>query len=94
MDVRNNNYNNENVISNAVLFNKTASTQRSIKCPLSGKDAPILDYKNLELLRKYVSEKGRILPSRVTGISRKKQRALQQCIMRARNLAMLPFATK
>ena len=53
-------------------------------CPLSGKDAPTVDYKNIKLLRKYISESGRILPSRVTSVSQKKQKELSKAIKRAR----------
>ena len=59
------------------------------KCPLSGKGAPVIDYKNIKLLRKYVSENGKILPSRVTSVCQKKQRELSLSIKRARNLALL-----
>ena len=59
------------------------------KCPLSGKGAPIIDYKNIKLLRKYVSENGKILPSRITSVSQKKQRDLSLSIKRARNLALI-----
>ena len=58
-------------------------------CPLSGKDAPIVDYKNIRLLRKYLSESGRILPSRVTSVSQRKQKELSRAIKRARLLALL-----
>ena len=58
-------------------------------CPLSGKGAPIIDYKNVKLLKKYVSENGKILPSRITSISQKKQRELSLSIKRARNLALI-----
>ena len=59
------------------------------KCPLSGKGAPMVDYKNIKLLKKYVSENGKILPSRITSVSQKKQRELSLSIKRARNLALL-----
>ena len=59
------------------------------KCPLSTKDAPLVDYKNIKLLKRYVSENGKILPSRITNISQKKQRELSLSIKRARNLALL-----
>tara|TARA_Y100001970_G_scaffold249845_1_gene320869 strand:+ start:2365 stop:2634 length:270 start_codon:yes stop_codon:yes gene_type:complete len=59
------------------------------KCPLSGKGAPIIDYKNIKLLKKYTSENGKILPSRVTSVSLKKQRELSLSIKRARNLALI-----
>ena len=59
------------------------------KCPLSGKGAPVIDYKNIKLLKKYVSENGKILPSRITSISQKKQRELSISIKRARNLGLI-----
>jgi len=59
------------------------------KCPLSGKGAPEIDYKNIRLLKKYISENGKILPSRITSVSQKKQRELSLSIKRARNLALL-----
>jgi small subunit ribosomal protein S18 len=59
------------------------------KCPLSGKGAPIIDYKNVKLLRKYVTENGKIMPSRITSVSQKKQRELSLSIKRARNLALI-----
>ena len=59
------------------------------KCPLSGKDAPVIDYKNIRLLKKYISDIGKILPSRVTNVSQRKQRELSLSIKRARNLALI-----
>mgnify|MGYP001200189381 CR=1 FL=1 len=59
------------------------------KCPLSGKGAPIVDYKNIKLLKRYTSENGKILPSRITSVSQKKQRLLSLSIKRARNLALI-----
>ena len=59
------------------------------KCPLSGKGAPVIDYKNINLLKKYISENGKILPSRITSVSQKKQRELTLSIKRARNLALI-----
>ncbi len=59
------------------------------KCPLSGKGAPIIDYKNVRLLRKYITENGKIMPSRVTSVCQKKQRELSLSIKRARNLALI-----
>ena len=58
-------------------------------CPLSGKNAPVIDYKNIKLLRKYLSESGRILPSRITSVSLKKQKELSRAVKRARLLALL-----
>ena len=59
------------------------------KCPLSIKGAPIIDYKNIKLLKKYVTENGKIMPSRITSVSQKKQRELSLSIKRARNLALI-----
>ena len=59
------------------------------KCPLSGKGAPVIDYKNIKLLKKYVTENGKILPSRITSVSQNKQRVLSLSIKRARNLALI-----
>ena len=58
-------------------------------CPLSGKNAPVVDYKNIRLLKKYLSESGRILPSRITAVSQKKQKELARAVKRARLLALL-----
>ena len=58
-------------------------------CPLSAKGAPVIDYKNIKLLKRYVSENGKILPSRITNVSQKKQRQLSISIKRARNLALI-----
>ena len=59
------------------------------KCPLTGKGAPIVNYKNIKLLKRYISETGKILPSRITSVSQKKQRELSLSIKRARNLALI-----
>ena len=58
-------------------------------CPLSAKGAPQVDYKNIKLLKKYMSENGKILPSRITNVCQKKQRELSLSIKRARNLALI-----
>ena len=58
-------------------------------CPLSEKNAPLIDYKNIKLLKKYISESGRILPSRITSVSQNKQKKLSRAIKRARLLALL-----
>ena len=74
--------------SNINLFQKPG-VKFFKSCPLSGKDAPIIDYKNIKLLKKYISESGRILPTRVTFVSFKKQRELAKSIKRARLLALI-----
>ena len=63
-------------------------------CPLSGKDAPKVDYKNVKLLKRFISEKGKMLPSRITSVSTKKQRELSKAIKRARFLALISYVNK
>ena len=58
-------------------------------CHLSSKGAPVVYYKNVRLLKKYMSENGKILPSRITNVCQKKQRELSLSIKRARNLALI-----
>lgn len=63
-------------------------------CPFSGDAAPAIDYKDVKTLQRYVSEKGKIVPARITAVSLKKQRKLAQAIKRARQLALLPYTVK
>ncbi|MEM0986832.1 MAG: 30S ribosomal protein S18 [Pseudomonadota bacterium] len=62
--------------------------------PFSGAKAPKIDYKDVKLLQRYISEKGKIVPSRITAVNVKNQRKLARAIKRARILALLPFAVK
>ena len=66
--------------------------RRRKTCPFSGANAPKIDYKDVKLLQRFISERGKIVPSRITAVSAKKQRALAQAIKRARQLALLPYA--
>lgn len=68
--------------------------RRRKSCPFSGKDAPAIDYKDVKLLQRYISERGKIVPSRITAVSAKKQRELSQAIKRARHLGLLPYLVK
>jgi small subunit ribosomal protein S18 len=63
-------------------------------CPFSGANAPKIDYKDVKLLQRYISERGKIVPSRITAVSNKKQRELARAIKRARFLALLPYVVK
>lgn len=63
-------------------------------CPFSGDKAPKIDYKDVKVLTRFLSERGKIVPSRITAVSAKKQRELARAIKRARNLALLPFIIK
>jgi small subunit ribosomal protein S18 len=68
--------------------------RRRKSCPFSGPNAPKIDYKDVRLLSRYVSERGKIVPSRITAVSAKKQRELAQAIKRARFIGLMPFAVQ
>src|SRR5258707_15225750 len=68
--------------------------RRRKSCPFSGPNAPKIDYKDVKLLQRFLSERGKIVPSRITAVSTKKQRELAQAIKRARFLALLPYLVK
>jgi small subunit ribosomal protein S18 len=65
--------------------------RRRKSCPFSGPNAPKIDYKDVRLLSRFLSERGKIVPSRITAVSAKKQRELATAIKRARFLALLPY---
>jgi len=65
--------------------------RRKKTCPFSGANAPKIDYKDTKLLQRFISERGKIVPSRITAVSAKKQRALANAIKRARFMALLPY---
>ena len=68
--------------------------RRRKTCPFSGEGAPKIDYKDARLLGRYISERGKIVPSRITAVSAKKQRELAKAIKRARFLGLLPYVIK
>ena len=68
--------------------------RRRKSCPFSAKDAPVIDYKDVRLLQGFMSELGKIVPSRITAVSAKKQRELAKAIKRARHLGLLPYIVK
>ena len=68
--------------------------RRRKSCPFSGPNAPTIDYKDVKLLLRFVSERGKIVPSRITAVSTKAQRELAKAIKRARYLALLPYVVK
>ncbi len=70
----------------AKIFSKRKKT-----CPLSGKNAPAIDYKDTKLLKRFISERGKMMPRRITAVSAKKQRELARAIKRARSVALLPY---
>ena len=63
-------------------------------CPFSNKNSPVIDYKDIKLLTKYISEKGKIIPSRITNVSRGKQKELSLAIKRARFLSLMSYTKK
>ena len=65
--------------------------RRRKSCPFSGPNAPKIDYKDVRLLQRFISERGKIVPSRITAVSTKKQRELSRAIKRARFLGLLPY---
>lgn len=72
-------------------MNKKSFFKKKKLCPFSGENALAIDYKNVKLLSRYVSEKGKIIPSRITSVSAKKQRELATAIKRARAIALMPY---
>ena len=68
--------------------------RRQKSCPLSGQNAPKVDYKDVKLLQRFISERGKIVPSRITAVSAKKQRELARAIKRARYLTLVPYLVK
>ena len=70
---------------------KKSYFKKSKGCPFSGEGAKKIDYKDPELLRQFISEGGRMLPSRITNVSAKHQRALKKAIKHSRTIALLPF---
>jgi small subunit ribosomal protein S18 len=76
------------------LVNQGVSIRRRKSCPLKNVPEEQINYKNLTLLNKYITELGKIIPSRISNVSSKKQRKLSQAIKRARNLALLSFVSK
>src|SRR5690349_3606886 len=65
--------------------------RRKKSCPFSGKGAPAIDWKDVRMMGRYLSERGKIMPSRITAVSQKKQRELAIAIKRARFMALLPY---
>lgn len=68
--------------------------RRRKSCPFSGKNAPVIDYKDVRLLQGFMSERGKIVPSRITAVSATKQRELSKAIKRARHVGLLPYLVK
>ena len=70
---------------------KKSFFKRRKSCPFSGKDGQAIDWKDIRTLGRYVSERGKMMPSRITSVSQKKQRELAQAIKRSRYMALMPY---
>tara|TARA_B100000315_G_C14006815_1_gene332686 strand:- start:93 stop:347 length:255 start_codon:yes stop_codon:yes gene_type:complete len=68
--------------------------ERKKFCPFSQKNSPKIDYKDIKLLQRYISEKGKITPSRITNVSSDKQKELAKAIKRARYLSLMSYTHK
>jgi len=68
--------------------------RRRKSCPFSTDQSPKIDYKDVKLLQRFVSERGKMVPSRITAVSAKAQRELSRTIKRARFLGLLPYLIK
>ena len=91
--MRSNRDNNRNSRSNSSQ-KKQLFSKKFKSCPFSTKNSPIIDYKNVKVLEKYISEKGKIIPSRISFVSSSKQRMLSKEIKKARTLALLSHVGK
>ncbi len=67
--------------------------RRRKSCPFSGPNAPKIDHMNVKLLQRFMSERGKMVPSRITAVSAKRQRELSRAIKRARFLALIPYVS-
>ena len=63
-------------------------------CPFSSPESNPIDYKDIKTLTRFVSERGKIIPSRISAVSASKQRQLSKAIKRARYLSLMPYLTK
>lgn len=69
-------------------------TRRKKRCPFTAMGIEHIDYKDIDNLRRFITDRGKILPKRITGVSAKHQRMLSNAIKRARHMALLPFAAE
>lgn len=68
--------------------------KRQKTCPFSGPGAQVIDWKDPKMLSRFISERGKIVPSRITSVSQKQQRKLAQAIKRARYMGLLSYTSK
>ena len=75
-------------------MNRKPFLRRKKSCPFTGENAPVIDYKDVRLLQRFVSERGKIVPARITSVSAKKQRELAKAIKRSRYIGLMPYVVK
>lgn len=73
------------------MSDKPTFTKRRKTCVFSAPNAAPIDWKDVDTLRSYISERGKIMPSRITYVSQKEQRKFSNAIKRARYMALLPY---
>ena len=78
-------------MSTEIPTTKRPFFRRKKSCPFSGQHAPAIDWKDPRTLGRYVSERGKMMPSRITAVSQKKQRELAKAVKRARFMALMPY---
>ena len=90
MKRKNNKFNKrpQNPLNKLSLFQKS-DFRFSKKCPLQGKEAPVIDYKTVKLLKRYISDTDKIMPARITSVSQNKQRKLTSEIKKAKILGLI-----
>jgi len=85
----NNNKHDDNDATNSKPFFRRRKT-----CPFSGPEAIAIDFRDTKTLTKFISERGKIIPARISAVSSSKQRKLAQAIKRARVLALIPYVER
>ena len=75
-------------------MNRKPFNRRKKSCPFSGENAIEIDYKDVKMLQRFVSEKGKIVPARISSVSAKKQRKLTKAIKRCRYVGLMPYTVK
>ena len=88
---QNNRRNNRNNRNNDDDFNPKFRKQRKKVCPMCANKDLVLDFKNADQLKKFINDKGKILPRRATGACEKHQRDITLAVKRARHIAVLPY---
>ena len=76
------------------VFGRRPFYRRRKVCPFCADKSLVIDYKDPKMLRRFITERGKILPSRISGVCSRHQRALSSAIKRARHIALLPYLVR